>query len=884
MTVLTLFRRLRGSVRSSAFERSMEAEMRHHLELETEALVARGIGPDEARETARRRFGSVALVKDDCRESWGMRAIDALAQDVRFALRNLCKYPSYTAVVLLTLGLGIGANTAIFSVVHAVLLRPLPFAHGDRLVEVRQQALKAGGANLGVSVKEIADYRAQADALDAVVEYHQMSFNMLGRGEASRVQTGVVSANFFDVLGVTPILGRTFRTDDDSKNAPAVLVLSNAYWRNALGGDPHVVGRTFELNDRIHTVIGVLPAIPQFPASDPPDDVYMPPSACPFRSNPQTIENRAARMLTAIGRLTPGGTAAGAQSQLAVVAGRMAAANPEIYNTQSTGFQTTAFPVQDELTKQARPTLLVLLAVTGFVLLLVAANIANLALARVLGRERELALRSALGAGRGRIARQLLTESTLLAVTGGVLGLAVGWLVRDLLVAFTARFTPRADEIRIDGVVLAFTLAVSVCTGLLFGLLPAFTRRADASVTDAGHRTVGSRRLAARHALIVAQVAISFVLLVGAGLLVRSFIKLQQVDAGFRTERVLTALVSLDFVKYATPVSRQAFFRAVLDKAAAEPGAEIAAIGISAPLDQAAPFLNGLTIEGQPPDDKTAKRVDFKFASPDYFKAIGMTLLSGRPFTAADDAAAPQVAIVNLSMARHYFPAVDPIGRRISLNGGRTWMAIVGLVNDTHDYGLDAKPTDEVYRAVAQTSPLGATLFVRTAADPAAFARRMPELVHEVDARQPVSRIRTLEAIRSHSLAPPRLTAMLVTLFAAVALIITAAGIAGVVSFSVHQRTTEIGVRMALGAPRSSVVRMIVRQGLTPVSLGLACGLAGALAMTRIVARLLFAVEPTDPLTYAAVLATLAAVAACACLVPARRAAAIDPMRALRAD
>src|SRR4051812_43445547 len=591
MSVLSVLRRLRGSVRTSAFEQSMDAELRHHLELETDALIAGGMTPEAARETARRRFGSVALVKDDCRESWGMRAIDTLAQDVRFALRNLRKYPSYTAVVLLTLALGIGANTAIFSVVHAVLLRPLPYANGDRLIEIRQQAAKAGVANAGVSVKEVNDYRTQTDALDAVLEYHQMSFNMLGRGEASRVQTGVVSANFFDVLGVQPILGRTFRADDDSPNAPAVLVLSHAYWRNTLGGDPNIVGRTFELNDRIHTVVGVLPAIPQFPQSDPPDDVYMPPSACPFRSNPQTIENRNARMLTAIGRLKPGATLERAQRDLAVVTQRLSAEYPDSYNAKNTGFQASAFSVHDELTRQARPTLLILLAVSGFVLLLVSANIANLALARVIGRERELALLSALGAGRGRIARQLLTESTLLAVAGGALGLLVGWLVRDLLVAFTARFTPRAEEIAIDGTVLAFTGAVSIFTGLLFGLLPAFTRRSEASVKDSGQRTVGGGRLGARNALIVAQVAISFVLLVGAGLLVRSFIKLQQVDAGFRTDRVITALVSLDFVKYNTPVLRRAFFTSVLDKVSAEPGLESAAFGISVPLDQAAPFL-----------------------------------------------------------------------------------------------------------------------------------------------------------------------------------------------------------------------------------------------------------------------------------------------------
>jgi predicted permease len=859
----------------------MDTEMQHHLELEGEKLVAGGMTPAAARRAARSRFGSVAAVKDDCRDSWGMRAIDTLRQDVRYAARSLVKYPGYTAIVLLTLALGIGANTAIFSVVHAVLLRPLPYTHGDRLVEVRQQAPRIGVESAGVSVKELADYREQTASLDAVAEYHQMSFNLLGRGEASRVQTGVVSPEFFDVLGVKPLLGRFFRADDDVKDAPAVLVLSYDYWQHALGGDPQIVGRTFEMNDRVHTVVGVLPAIPQFPGDN---DVYMPPSACPFRSNPQTIANRRGRMLTAIGRMRPGATVDRVQNDLSVVGSRLTSTYPESYDAARTGFRTVAVSVQDELTKGARPTLLILLATTGFVLLLVAANVANLALARVMGRERELAVRTALGAGRGRIARQLLTETTMLAVGGGVLGLLCGYLVRDLLVAFTAPFTPRAAEITIDGTVLAFTFGVSIFTGLLFGLLPAFTRR-TAAVKDAGHRTVGATRMGARNALIVAQVAISFVLLVGAGLLVRSFIKLQQVDGGFRTDRVITMVVSLDFVKYNTPDLRRAFFRSTLEKIEAEPGVQAAALGFTVPLDESTPIRARFLVEGEAAGDRTTQpQADLKFASPAYFQTIGMTLLNGRFFTTADTADAPPVAIINLSMARHYFPDVDAVGRHVSLDAGKTWVTIVGLVNDVRQHGLATTPTDELYQPFARTGPLNATLLARTAGDPATFSRRIPALVHEVDPRQPVSQIQTLEAIRNHSLAPPRLTAMLVTLFAGVALVITAAGIAGVVSFLVNQRTAEIGVRMALGAPRASVVRMIVGQGLGPVAAGLALGIAGALMLTRVVARLLFAVEPTDPPTYVAVAVALAIVAALACLAPARRAAAIDPMRALRAD
>ena len=887
MSFQTLLRRLRGSFRTAAFEDTMEAELRHHLELEADALIARGAGPAEAREMARRRFGSVALVKDECRDSWGMRAVDTLAHDARGALRTLRAAPGYTALVLLSLALGIGANTAIFSVVHAVLMRPLPYTHGRRLVELRQDAPALGVPDAGVSVRELADYRAQIASLDAVVEYHQMWFNLLGQGDASRVQTGVVSADFFDVLGVQPIAGRTFRADDDAPDAPAVLVLSHAYWQRAFGGDPAIVGRTFEMNDRTHTVVGVLPPGPQVPGEN---DVYMPPSACPFRSNPKTIDQRNARMLNVIGRLRPDATLAGLQRDMDGVLARWRTEYPAVYDASRTGFRTVALSVQGELTRMARPTLLVLLATTGFVLLLVAANVANLTLARVLGRERELAVRMALGAGRGRVARQLLTESTVLAVAGGGLGLLVGWLARDLLVAFTFRFTPRAEEIAIDGTVLAFTLVVSVVTGLLSGVLPALTTRSGtAGLARAGHRKAVGRRFGARQALITAQVAISFVLLVGAGLLVRSAIKLQQVDAGFHADRVLTMRIDLDFVKYDDGASRRAFFRSVLEKVAAEPGLQTAALAFTVPLDAAQPMRTGLVVEGQARDGAQEPiaeqpQADLRFVSPTYFETIGMTRLSGRLFTDDDGAQAPRVAVVNLSMARHYFRNLDPVGRRVSLDDGKNWITVVGVVNDVRQYGLASDPSDELYQPFARTGTLSATLLVRTAGDPTAYADRIPAIVREVDPRQPVSRIQTLEAIRSRSLAPPRLTALLVALFAVVALVVTAAGIAGVASFSVNQRTAEIGVRMALGAPRASVTGLIVRQGLTPVTIGLCLGLVAALLITPVVTHLLFAVGPADPLTYAAVAAALTMVAALACLAPARRAAAIDPIAALRAD
>jgi predicted permease len=883
-TLIAFLRKLRGTVRSAGFEHGMDAELRHHIELQTELLIQRGMDPTAARAEAQREFGSVAQIKDECRDSWGVRALDALGQDLRFGLRNLAKYPSYTLVVLLTLGLGI---TAIFSVVHAVLLRSLPYANGDRLVEVRQQQPRTGINDMGLSALEMADYRAQATSLDAVVEYHQMSFNLLGEGTVSRVTTGVVSPEFFDVFGIQPLLGRGFRADDDRKEAPAVLLVSYTYWQNTLGGDPNIVGRTFEMNDKVHTVVGVLPAVPLYPDDN---DVYMPVSACPFRMDPMMAEERGHRMVSAVGRLKPGITLERARADLAVVASRFQSAYPKDYPKDS-GFTTTALSLRDELTHGARPTLLVLLATTGFVLLLVCANVANLSLARLVGRDRELSLRAALGAGRGRIARQLLTESMLLALGGGALGLVLAFAVRDLLVNFTSKFTPRASEIGIDPMVLLFAAGVSLLTGVLFGIVPSFQTRSELGEgLREGHRVVtpGGRR--ARPALIVAQVAISFVLLIGAGLMVRSFIKLQQVDAGFNAARVLTLRVSLDWVKYDTNAKVRSFYLLLLDKVRAEPGVRSVALSSTFPLSQSSPWNRNFVVEGSIPADGLSRpTADFRVASPAYFETVGMSLVHGRVFTDADKDDAPPVAIVNQSMARHHFRGsggpgrTDAIGQRVSIDAGQHWITVVGIVNDVRQYGLDAAPGDELYLPFAQFSMAG-TLLVRTTGDPMSLARTIQADVRSIDPKQPISRIQTLEEVRSRSLASPRLTMILVSLFAVIALVITAAGIAGVVSFSVNQRTTEIGVRMALGAPRSAVVAMIVRQGLTPVLAGLVLGVGGAYALARLIARLLFEVQPTDPPTYALVLVLLPVIAGLACLAPARRAAAIDPMDALRAN
>jgi len=885
--------RLRSALKSIVHRRKLETdlerEMRFHLEMEMNANIGKGMSPAQAREASLRSFGSVEQVKEAVRGSWGARFFDTMMQDVRFAIRNMRKNPGFSAVVLLTLALGIGANTAMFSVINGVLLRALPYGGGDRLVVLHQPAAGIKTGDVGFSPKEIADYREQSRTLDAVVEYHSMSFNLFGRGEAQRVQTGVVSANFFDILGVRPLHGRTFVAADDAPGAPAVLVLSYPYFKSAFGGDPAIVGQTFEMNDKVHTVVGVLPAVPQYPDEN---DIYMPSSACPFRSAQATIDNRQARMLAAFGRLRPGATIEQAQSDLALIAGHFAAAYPSDYPAVD-GITAKVEKLREELVHPARQTLLILFATTGFVLLLVCANVANLMLARTAGRERELSLRMALGAGRGRLIRQLLTESAVLSLAGGALGLAFAQLMRDMLVTFVLRFTPRASEIDIDGRVLLFALGSSLVTGLLFGLIPAMTSRHSlATSLNSGRAGTGARlALGTRHALIVSQVAISFVLLTGAGLMLRSFVELERVDPGFNPENVLAVNLSLNWSKYTDEAKRIAFYRPLIESIAARPGVIAASMGTTIPLNESAPWTAALMIEGKPQaPNQPRPQVSIQFISPDYFRAIGTPLLRGRVLDERDKAEAPTAVVINEAMARRFFGDEDPIGHRVALAqqhmpaGGEKWGTIVGVVGNVKEFGLDKETSEELFLSLLQEAHNGGTLFVRTQGDPWALVAPIRERVRQLDPKQPVGRVRTLEQVRANDLASPRLTTALIGLFALLALVITAAGIVGVVSYSVSQRTQEIGIRMALGADRDRVVQMVLRQGLAPVVIGMAAGVIGALALTKLMAGLLFGVGPTDPTTFAAVLLGLFLVAATACWHPARRAAGIEPMLALRSD
>jgi putative ABC transport system permease protein len=818
------------------------------------------------------------------REHWQI-----LKSDCGYALRMMQKNPGFTTVAILTLALGIGANTAIFSVVHSVLLRPLPYPQAQQLIFIRQQEKKLGIEDLSFSVKEIEDYRTQNRTLSGLVEYHAMSFTLFGHGDPERVRTGVVSANYFDLFGIQPLLGRTFLPDDDKLGAPPVLLLSYEYWKNNFGSDPSIVGKTFEMNDKVHTVVGVLPPVPQYPNEN---DVYMSTSACPFRSSKMHLEDRDMRMMKIFGRLKPGVTVAQASADAATIAAGLKMAYPKSY-PENAGFTSAATPLQQELTKDARPTLLLLLGAAAFVLLIACANVANLTLARMARRERELAVRSALGAGRSRILRQLLTESFLMAFAGGVLGLLLAYGSLALLTDFVGRLTPRAREIHIDSGVLLFTLAAALGTSIIFGTLSAIFSRANltSSLKDGSTGAgTGRQQNRMRSALIVCQVAFSFMLLIGAGLMIRSLFKMQQVNAGIVPERVLAMRTTFNWSKYTEADKTNLVVQKLLTRVKSEPGVLSAAISSRYPFEpemitdgpESVSFqfqIEGRSLEsGQAPPVGT-----FAAVSPDYFKTLGIPLKAGRLLAETDRDKAPYVAVINEAAKRQFWPNEDPIGKRVSGDGGEHWVNIVGVVGDVREFGLDHAPAAEFYASQAQNAQ-PATLVVRTISEPRSMAQALTRAVHDVDPQTAVTHILTLEQARYESMASPRVTASLLGIFAGLALLIATAGIGGIMALMVSQRVREIGIRIALGARPASILQMVLGQGLLLAVLGIGIGIVGAVALAGLVKSLLFEVPPTDILTFSGVGLTLLIAAALASYLPARRAATVDPNVALRAD
>jgi putative ABC transport system permease protein len=813
--------------------------------------------------------------------------MDELSKDLRFAVRTLVKSPGFALVTILTLGLGIGANTAIFSLISGVLLKPLPYANADRLVLLRQSAPQAGRANTGVSVKELYEYREQAKEFDELVEYHQMSFDLLRRGEPDRVNTGVVSHNFFDVLGITPLLGRSFVKEDDLPGAEAVLILSYSYWQSKFSGDPNIVNQVFEMNDRPHRVIGVLPNVPHYPSENA---VYMSVSACPFRAAAETqlLQNRRAFAgLSVFGRLKPGVSRETAAASVTTICRRFTQDHPDAYRAGS-GFMAALLDVREQLTQNARPMLLILLGTTGLVLLIACANVANLTLARVLRRDREMALRGALGAGRGRLVRQLLTESSLIALAGGVVGLLFAFSTIGMLTRFVSRFTTRTGEIGIDPWVLLFTLAVSVGTGIFFGILPALASKVDlASAMKQGGKGTGggSGRNRITRGLIVAQVAVSVVLLTGAGLLLASFYRLQKVDPGYRADQVMSAEIFTNFSRYPDVNAQRRLYLPLLERISGSPGVISAAITNAVPLSTLQPGNIPFQIEGRVVDDPNRRpTVDGRIVSVEYFKTLGIPLVQGRLFAESDAPETPQVIVINQSMVRHWEGA-DPIGSRISTDNGQTWATVVGIVGDVKQFGLERDAVAQAYLPLRQTTQgLGGRLLVRTSGSEAAAFQLIKSAVRSLDPDMPITNMRTLDDIRSDYLATPKLTALLLTLFAGLALLVTMAGLGGVIGTSVSQRTQEFGLRMALGAPRGSVLGMIVKQGLNLVLIGLAVGVLASYAFSRVLSSYLFDTHVMDPVAVGVVLATFVAAGVLACLGPAVRATSVDPLIALRTE
>ncbi len=820
--------------------------------------------------------------------------LDATLQDLRDALRGLVKTPGYTLVFIVTLGLGIGVNTAMFSAVNGVLMRPLPHADGERLVYLRHAAQPAGIENALFSVPEIDDYRQGSPSFEAVAEFSALSFTMLGHEQPRRVRAGIVTGNYFEVMGLSAKLGRTIGREDDGAEAPPVVVLSDAYWQRAFGGDPSVIGRTLEINGRSVLIVGVAEPAPPYPERT---DIYVNLATSPHHLSASMNHDRIHRMTEVFARLAPAATVESARAEVAVVTARIHADHPEAYDAGS-GFDVSVTPLKTQLTSRARPTLLLLFATAFFVLVIACANLANLTLSRVLRREHELAIRVSLGCSRPALRRALLIESLVLAVGGAALGILLASVSLDLLVLFAARYTSRASEIALDGSVLGFALLVAVTASAFFTMLPGLPDgdRVGSALTRSGARTTGgSRARRAQRALVVAQIATSFVLLIGSGLLLRTLLHLNRIDPGFDTEQILSLTIPSTFGAQPEDDLRSQQL-AVLDDVRALPGVQSAALTSEVPLRGGGIFssLTEMSVEGhEPVPGAPAPRAAFRVVSPGYFATMGIDVLHGREFVTTDTEDAQPVVIINETMARAYFGDRDPIGRRIAWTDDnlrfigltKDWRIVVGVVADTRDSGLDAGVAHTMYNPYRQVTPYyTSSLVLRVSGEPAAVVPAIRAAILAKDPNQPIDNVATIAQLRDESVAPRRLNAILLGAFALLALVIAAVGIGGVLAFSVGSRTREFGVRSALGAARRQIWTGVIGEGASLAAIGVGLGILTAVALTRFIAGLLVGVPALDPVTFVAVGLLLIAVAAGSAWIPAWRAASVSPMEALTSE
>ena len=884
--------RLAGVFTKHRSDDDLRDELQSHLDMEIAENVRRGMAPDDARRKSLLASGGLTVAAESVRAQRGLPWLESIAADIKYALRALRHSPAFTAIVVITLALGIGANTAIFSVVRGVLLKPLPHRDGDRLVYLRQSTDAPGGENVLFSVPEVRDFRNGASALGGIAEYSPWSLTMRGSQNAVHIDVGLVTGNFFAVLGLSPVLGRLTLPSDDGGGVPPVMVLTHEFWTKRFGGDSSIVGKQLQMDGTTVTVIGVVQPAPYFPDHM---DALCNMVISPHHVSATMVEGRSHRMTEMIARLAPRATVEQARAEVAAVHARAENEFREAYNPGS-HYRVAVIPFKEALGERARLTLWLLMAAAAFVMIISAANVVNLTLMRGVRREHELVVRASLGAGVSRLRRLMLVENLALTLMGALLGVIIAIAGVGLLISLAERYSPRASEIRLDVVVLGFTLALSVALALLLSFVASLPKEGTfAAWIAAGARRLsgGLRKQRLQRALVVAQIAVSVVLLAGAGLLTRTMIQLSEVNTGLRTEEVLTMPVPLLNPAHVNPESDAAnkqLYDRMRSEIAALPGVIEVGLGSTMPLS-VTPLDFDVKAEGKTlaAGDATP-HADFRTASPEYLGAAGIPLLKGRDFAITDRPGAERVVIVNKTLADRFFPGEDPLGKRIAFTGdvlqftpiSGDWRTIVGVVGNTRDGGQDAAPRAVAFTPFAQELAMLGGLVIRADSNASGLEASATRIVRRIAPTVPIEHVRTVAQIKDASVSPRRLNAALISLFGTLAVIIAAVGIAGVLAFSVSARTNEIGIRMSLGADRGRVQRMILREGSVLLAIGLALGVVGAFFAARIIRGLLYGVAPSDPVTLIGVTTMMAAVGIAACWIPALRAARIDPAISMR--
>jgi putative ABC transport system permease protein len=808
--------------------------------------------------------------------------------DLRYSARSLLRARGFAAAVILTLALGIGANTAIFSVVRGVLLKPLPHRDGDRLVYLRHSIDGPGGENIVFSVPEINDYRTNAKTLRGIAEYSQVTLSLKQGADVSRINAGLVTGNYFQIMGLSPIRGRLLTDADDGTSVPPVMVLTEEYWLERFHGDPDIVGKKVYVDGKPTEIVGVVQPAPSFPTKM---DVIMNMVISEHHTSALMVQGRTHRMTEMVARLAPGATLEQTRAEVKAIDARVQKQYPEAYDPAS-GYRVTVYPFQEVLGERARLTLWLLMGAAAFVMIIACANVANLTLMRSVRREQDLVVRAALGAGVGRLRRMLLAENLVLASIGAALGLVIAVGGVRLLTSLAERYSPRANEISLDGMVLAFTLLLTLAVAVLLSFVPKLAKEGGiGTLLAAGvNRVSGNlKRRRLQRSLVVAQVAVSVMLLAGAGLLTRTMLQLAGVDTGLRGEDVLTMEVPIGFGTRSNDDAR-AFYDRLRLEVGALPGVREVGLGSTMPL-RTAGFLLDVKAEGRAQQAGEAQpRAEFRTANPEYFSASGIPLLKGREFNSTDRTNGGLVVILNKTAADKLFGDVDPIGRRVAWTGdvlrfigvNGDWRTVVGVVGDTKDGGLDAPPVPVVFMPFAQENVFTAGLVIRAAAEPTSLVPAATRIVRAIAVDEPIENVLTVSQIRDESIAPRRLNAALVSSFSVLAVLIAAVGIAGVLAFSVSARRNEIGIRMSLGADNAHVLRMVLMEGGTLLAIGLVLGVIGAIVSSRFIRGLLFGVAPHDPMTLAGVAFVMAIVGTAASWLPAMKAARIDPAVAMR--